>query len=356
MRQVRTMSSSRQAAPTIVTAADLYCELYEPESSSLRDYWPGLLVTAAAVLAASFLSSHYGAPLALMGLLIGLSLSFLNQDPRLRKGLGFASHTLLRVGIMLIGLRITASQIADLGPVALCVVTAITAATLLSGIFFARALGFDSAFGTLAGGAVAICGASAAAALSLVLDTRRRNPAHLSIVLVGIAAVSAIGMSLYPMLAHALGLNDQEAGFFLGASIHDVAQALGAGYSFSDAAGETATIVKLSRVALLMPVLAITAYFVAKNDGERRTIGKIPWFLVGFLLLVIVNSTVAIPNAVGSALSSLATILVASAITAAGISSPLAALLASGVKPLMVIVGASIVALLLSLVAAMVLL
>ncbi len=353
MRPVSTTTVLPEADSTSVTAADLYCEFYEQETSSLRDYWPGLAVTAAAVLAASFLSSHYGAPLALMGLLIGLSLSFLNQDPRLRKGLGFATHPLLRVGIMLIGLRITASQIADLGPLALCAVAAITTVTLLSGIFFARVLGFRNSFGTLAGGAVAICGASAAAALSVVLNTRRENPAHLSIVLVGIAAVSAIGMSLYPMLAHALGLNDQQAGFFLGASIHDVAQALGAGYSFSEKAGQTATIVKLSRVALLMPVLAVVAYFA--DGGERRKFGRVPWFLVGFLLLVIVNSTLAIPKVVGSVLSSLATILIASAITAAGISSPLASLLSSGIKPLMVIAGASVVALLLSLGAAAVL-
>lgn len=343
------------AVSATVTAADLYCELYEQEASSLRDYWPGLAVTAAAVLAASFLAGHYGAPLALMGLLIGLSLSFLHQDVRLRKGLGFASHTLLRVGIMLIGLRITMSQIADMGPAALCAVTAITTITLLSGIVFARALGFGNSFGTLAGGAVAICGASAAAALSVVLNTRRDNYAYLSMVLVGIAAVSAIGMSIYPMLAHALHLNDQEAGFFLGASIHDVAQALGAGYSFSEKAGEAATIVKLTRVALLMPILAIVAYSVARNDGAPRMSIKLPWFLVGFLLLVIVNSIIEIPPQMGSLLSDLATILVASAITAAGISSPLASLLSSGMKPLLVIVGASIVALSLSLTAAVIL-
>ncbi|MEJ7935452.1 putative sulfate exporter family transporter [Sphingobium sp. AN558] len=358
MRPVQTTMITPKGDIASVTAADLYCELYEPDSSgafSLRDYWPGLSVTAAAVLAASFLSGHYGAPLALMGLLIGLSLSFLNQDVRLRKGLGLASHTLLRVGIMLVGLRITASQIADLGPVALGAVAIITAATLVSGMIFARMLGFNTGFGTLAGGAVAICGASAAAALAVVLDTRRQNPAHLSIVLVGIAAVSAIGMSLYPMLGHVLNLNDQQAGFFLGASIHDVAQSLGAGYSYSERAGETATIVKLSRVALLMPVLAIVAYAVAKSAGERRMIGKVPWFLVGFLVLVIVNSTIAIPPVAGTALSSLASILIAAAITAAAISSPLASLLTTGLKPFMVIVGASLVALILSLAAAMLL-
>lgn len=343
------------AQSATVMAADLYCELYEQEASSLRDYWPGLAVTAAAVLAASFLTSHYGAPLPLMGLLIGLSLSFLHKDVRLRKGLGFASHKLLRAGIMLIGLRITVAQIAHLGPAAFAAVTAITALTLLSGMIFARALGLGNSFGTLAGGAVAICGASAAAALSVVLNTRRENQAHLSIVLVGIAAVSAIGMSLYPILAHALHLNDQEAGFFLGAAIHDVAQALGAGYSFSEKAGETATIVKLTRVALLMPILLITTYCVARTQvGARRSI-KVPWFLVGFLLLVIVNSAVVIPLPLGSMLSNVATILIASAITAAGISSPSADLLLKGMKPLLVIVGSSIIALSLSLVAAVLL-
>ncbi len=354
MRPVRPRLIPPQTSP--VMAADLFCELYEPEKTrSVRDYWPGLAVTAAAVLAASFLSGHYGAPLALMGLLIGLSLSFLHQDRRLHPGLGLASHTLLRVGIMLIGLKVTASQIADLGPAAFCAVTLITATTLLSGILFGRMLGFSTSFGTLAGGAVAICGASAAAALAAVLNTRRENPAHLSIVLVGIAAVSALGMSVYPTIAHMLHLSDRQAGFFLGASIHDVAQALGAGYFYSERAGQTATIVKLSRVALLMPVLAIVAYGVSRNDGDRRMIGKVPWFLLGFLLLVVVNSLVKIPPAVGTALGGIATTLIAAAITAAGISSPLASLLTTGIKPLMVIAGASLVALILSLAAALML-
>lgn len=182
MRAIRT--NLPYAASATVTAADLYCELYEQEARSLRDYWPGLAITAAAVLAASFLTHLYGAPLPLMGLLIGLSLSFLHQDARLRKGLGFASRSLLRFGIMLIGLRITVWQIADLGPAAFCAVTAIAMVTLFSGVIFARALRLGNSYGTLAGGSVAICGASAA--LSVVLNTRRENQAYLSVALVGL--------------------------------------------------------------------------------------------------------------------------------------------------------------------------
>lgn len=348
---------SRQTIEDLPAVADLYCELYEePKGTALRDYWPGLLVTAAAVLAAGFLSQHYGAPLALMGLLIGLSLSFLSEDTRLRKGLGFASHSLLRLGIMLVGLRITLSQIADLGPAALVAIVAILAITLFSGILCARALGYDIRFGTLAGGSVAICGASAAAALSTVLNTRRANPAYLPIVLVSISAVSAVGMSLYPMLAHAFGLSDRQAGFFLGASIHDVAQALGAGYSYSEAAGETATIVKLTRVALLAPVLGIVAYFLAPKDSQTRKFTRIPWFILGFLALVVVNSLQIVPAPASAFLNGVAPVLVASAITAAGISAPLNALMAAGLRPLMVIVAASLVALVASLIGAIVVL
>ena len=130
----------------------------------------------------------------------------------------------------------------------------------------ARRLGFDARSATLAGGAVAICGASAAMALATMLGERRASQAQLTLVLVGISAMSAAAMVLYPLAAHALALSDLRAGFLLGASIHDVAQALGAGYSYSDAAGQIAAIVKLTRVALLAPVLAIVALFL---PGER---------------------------------------------------------------------------------------
>jgi uncharacterized integral membrane protein (TIGR00698 family) len=332
-------------------AADLYGDIEPTPKARLQDYLPGLVIVVLGTLAAGFLSDRYGAPLTLMALLIGLALNFLSADARLTPGLAFASRSLLRWGIVLVGVRITFSQILALGPVALVCVVAIVTATIGIGVLAARRLGFDSAFGALAGGAVAICGASAAMALATTLGERRVSQAQLTLVLVGISAMSATAMVVYPIIAHGLALGDLKAGFLLGASIHDVAQALGAGYSYSDGAGQIAAIVKLTRVALLAPALAVVALFLPRG-GSGAGGAVLPWFVVGFFVLAGVNSLGVIPAAVATVTETTATWLLAAAVTATGIRSPLGQLLEAGPRPLAVILIATVAALLLSLVGA----
>ena len=270
-----------------------------------------------------------------MALLIGLALNFLSADMRLTPGLAFASRSLLRWGIVLVGVRITAGQIVALGPVALLCVLGIVAATMGAGVLAARRLGQDSAFGVLAGGAVAICGASAAMALATTLGEKRASQAQLTLVLVGISAMSASAMMLYPLVAHAFHMSDLKAGFLLGASIHDVAQALGAGYSYSDGAGGIAAIVKLTRVALLAPVLAVVAMGLARFGGGGEGAAKgpgVPWFVIGFFVLAGVNSFGVIPAVVASGAEKAAAAMLAAAVTATAIRSPLSQLLEAGPK------------------------
>lgn len=331
-------------------AADLFGDIEPSPRTSWRGYAPGLAVTAAGTLAAGFLADRYGAPLTLMALLIGLALNFLSADARLTPGLAFASRSLLRWGIMLVGARITFGQIAALGPVALLCVLVIVAATMGVGILTARRLGGGASFGTLAGGAVAICGASAAMALATTLGERRVSQTQLTLVLVGISAASAAAMLLYPLVAHALSLGDLRAGFLLGASIHDVAQALGAGYSYSDAAGQIATIVKLTRVALLAPVLAVVALFLPK-EGRGKGPG-VPWFVVGFFVLAGFNSLGIVPARAAIVAEQTASWLLAAAVTATAIRSPLGQLLEAGPRPLLVILASTVAAFALSLAAA----
>lgn len=327
-------------------AADLYGDIEPSPRVGWRDYLPGLAVVTMGTLAAGFIADRYGAPLTLMALLIGLALNFLSADARLTAGLAFASRSLLRWGIVLVGVRVTFGQIAALGPVALLAVIGIVAATIGAGILLARRLGAGTAFGTLAGGAVAICGASAAMALATTLGERRVSQAQLTLVLVVISACSALAMVLYPLTAHAAVFADLKAGFLLGASIHDVAQALGAGYSYSDAAGQIATIVKLTRVALLAPVLAIVALFLPR--GESRKGAGLPWFVVGFFVLAGINSLAVIPPLASATAEHAATALLAAAVTATAIRSPLGKLLEAGTRPVVVIVGATVAAFALS--------
>ena len=342
--------------------ADLFGDLLEINPApkrGVRSYIPGLLMAGVAALAAAYLSEHYGAPLMLMGLLIGLAFNFVNADARLHAGLGFASKTLLRWGIVLVGLQVTFAQIASLGWVAFLAIAVMIALVTLTGTLIARrgaaGGGFGGgAFGTLAGGAVAICGASAALALSSVLGEKRASQAQLTLVLVSVSAASALAMSVYPVLARALQLNDTQAGFLMGASIHDVAQALGAGYSYSDAAGQTASIVKLTRVAMLAPALAIVAWVYPTRNTTGRRVG-VPWFVLGFLAMTTLHSLAALPPLVLAWSPKLASGLLLLAVTATGIRSPMTLLLDQGWRSSLPVIASTVVSFLLALGAALVL-
>ncbi len=342
----------------IPLAADLYGDALDlsqsPHKLGWRSYAPGLAITTIAALAAAWLSEHYGAPQMLMGLLIGLAFNFTNSDTRLHPGLGFASKSLLRWGIILTGFQITIWQIMDLGWASFLWIALSVSLVTMIGVFTARFLRFSSAFGVLAGGAVAICGASAALALSTVLGNKRVNQAHLTLVLVAVAAASALAMSLYPVIAQMIGLSDRQAGFLVGASIHDVAQALGAGYSFSNIAGQTAAIVKLTRVALLAPALAIAALaFPADPDQSRGRI-ELPWFIFGFLALAAVNSLFHLPPEFGHFAKIATSALLLLAVTATGIRSPMQLLLEQGWRSAMPVIIATIAAFALSLAGALI--
>ena len=336
----------------ISQAADLYGDIEATPKVRGRDYLPGLVVAVLATMAAASLNQRYGAPLTLMALLIGLALNFLSADRRLTPGLTLASRELLRWAIVLVGARITFAQIAALGPEALLMVVVTVAATIAVGVGAARLLGFSAAFGVLAGGSVAICGGSAAMALSATLGERRVRQAELTLVLVGISAMSALAMVVYPAVAHGLGFTDAQAGYFLGGSIHDVAQALGAGYAFSPGAGEVATIVKLARVALLAPVLGVVALmFPAKLEitGSGTKIAFVPWFVLGFFAVAGVNSTGIIPTTVSYFAAETAAWMLAVSVAATAIRSPLAEILKAGPRPLLVIAVATLAAFALSL-------
>jgi uncharacterized integral membrane protein (TIGR00698 family) len=339
-------------SPLNPQAADLFGDIEPTPKVSLRDYVPGLIVAVLATMAAASLNQRYGAPLTLMALLIGLALNFLSADRRLTPGLALASRELLRWAIVLVGARITFAQIGALGPEALFMVVITVSATMGVGVLAARLLGYSNPFGVLAGGAVAICGGSAAMALSATLGEQRVRQSELTLVLVGISAMSSLAMMVYPAIAHSLNFSDAQAGYFLGGSVHDVAQALGAGYAFSPGAGETATIVKLARVALLAPVLgAIALLFPAQLQitGAKPKSIMVPWFVLGFFAVAGINSTGIIPTNASRFAADAAAWMLAISVAATAIRSPLAEILKAGPKPLLVIAVSTITALTLAL-------
>ena len=172
------------------------------------------------------------------------------------------------------------------------------AATIVVGIVLARLMGFRMFFGLLTGGAVAICGASAALALSAAMPAHPLKERATLFTVIGVSTLSTLAMVLYPVLTQALGMAPVQAGFFIGGTIHDVAQVVGAGYSLSHDAGDAATLIKLMRVAMLLPVIALAAALARRHEREQggdQPSGPrpplLPWFAVAFALLVLLNST-----------------------------------------------------------------
>ncbi len=306
--------------------------------AALRAAWPGVALAVLIAVAAAGLSAHYTAPAMLFALLIGMAFHHLSTDPRSKAGLDFASSFLLRLGVALLGLRLGFEDIASLGWGPVLAVIGLVAGTMGAGLVLARLTGRDFAFGTLAGGSVAICGASAALALAAVLPKHRVSERDVLFVVAAITALSTVAMVLYPILFATLGHTPEQAGFLIGATIHDVAQVVGAGYSMSEMTGDTATFVKLQRVALLpLAVLAVAVVFRQGQAGIAP-----PWFLTGFIVLVLVNNTVPLPGMINEGARLLSGWLLLTAIAALGVRTSLKEMAATGVQAAVVVVGCTL--------------
>ena len=310
----------------------------------VRELAPGFVVSAMVAAAATFLSEHYGAPVMLFALLLGMALNFLSNEGQCKPGIEYTSRTVLRLGVALLGMRLTVGQIAALGWKPVVLVVVVVTVTIALSVLVAWAMGFNRLFGLLTGGATAICGASAALALAASLPAHPQKEKAVLFTVIGVSALSTAAMIVYPMLANWFALSPIQAGVFLGGTIHDVAQVVGAGYSMSRETGDAATVVKLMRVAMLVPVI-LCATLVTRAQGVK-TGGKrpplLPAFAVGFLVLACINSTGVVPSSVqhlGNDLSRWALVI---AISALGMKTQLKELASVGIKPIALMVGETV--------------
>lgn len=321
----------------------------------IRDYvartqplLPGLMASAIVAAAASFLSEHYAAPVMLFALLLGMAMNFLATEGRCKPGIEFTAREILRVGVALLGIRITFGQIADLGWVPVLMVMGSVVLTIVVSVLVAKVLGFNPLFGLLSGGATAICGASAALALSAALPAHPGKERATLFTVIGVSAFSTVAMILYPMIVRVADLNPVNAGIFLGGTIHDVAQVVGAGYSMGRETGDTATVIKLMRVAMLLPVIVVAAVITRRlsardgTDSDAVRPPMLPWFAVGFFILAAVNSTGLVPQAIVHSGNELSRWCLVIAISALGMKTQLKELATVGLKPVALMIGETV--------------
>ena len=302
---------------------------------TLRHALPGLLLSATIALAVRFISDRLGGPAMLYALLFGMAFNFLSDDERFARGIRVASRNILRFGVALLGLRITTGDAMELGWPVLALIVASVVATVLIGGLIGRAWGLTSNQSILSAGAVAICGASAALAIASVLPSHKDHERNLILTVAGVTALSTVAMVFYPVLVTYLQYDNATAGVFLGATIHDVAQVVGAGYIISDQTGEISTLVKLIRVACLVPVvITISLLMHRRRSPDSGNEPLLPWFLVAFVVLVIVNSLGWVPAEAHAVMTPVSSWSLLTAVAALGVKTSLKSLADVGPAPI----------------------
>lgn len=270
--------------------------------SKIKNYTPGLLVCILAGILAAHISKITMIPVMLLAIIIGLLLHVLNSVSILKDGINWSSRGLLYTGVALMGLRIDLTDLSQVGFMAPLFVILTLITTLLVGYAIARALGQSKDFSILMSGAVGICGVSAAAAICSALEDNPLRDAQLAITVAGITVLSTLAMLLYPFISNALNLNILESGIFMGGGIHNVSQAVGAGYAVSNEAGDLAVIFKLIRVSMLLPVIIIISLVWGKGSStpypnvRSKLKASTPPFLVVFCLLALLSCLNIVPD------------------------------------------------------------
>ena len=299
----------------------------------------GLALTAA-IAAIAFLLRRLPGVAALSPMIIAiiLGIAFHNTvgtPPVAKAGVTFTLRRVLRLAIVLLGLQLTASQVAEVGPRGIAIIAATLLATFLFTVRFGRLIGVDRKLAELIAAGTSICGASAVIATNTVTEAGDEDVAY------AVACVTVFGslsMLLYPSLPALLHLDARAYGLWAGASIHEIAQVVAAAFQAGPQAGDFGTIAKLSRVMMLAPVVLGLGWLSA---GRRRAAGTaggvrppIPWFVLGFIALVAVNSVVTINPGVRTWIVGGTTFLLSMALAAMGLETDIRRLRAKGLRPL----------------------
>ncbi|MFZ3034461.1 MAG: YeiH family protein [Parvibaculum sp.] len=306
----------------------------------LVHHFPGVSLTVLIAIAATYLHRVPGfgglSPL-ILSILLGMGLHNIIGAPAFAKpGIAFSLRRVLRAAIVLLGLQLTLLQIGSVG-VAGVIGTVITlAATFLFTLWAGRRLGVERQLTTLIAAGTSICGASAVVATNAVVDGGDEDVAY------AIATVTVFGslsMVLFPFLNGFIHLGPQAYGLWTGSSIHEVAQVVAAAFQDGAAAGHFGTIVKLTRVLMLAPVVLIVAYVWArgsetKGEGDKRSKITVPWFAFGFLGMVVLNSFLPPMTTMHSTAAGVTTFMLAMALAAMGLETDIAKLKAKGLRPL----------------------
>ncbi|HTS64770.1 MAG TPA: YeiH family protein [Candidatus Acidoferrales bacterium] len=312
--------------------------------STIWKLLPGVALTAALACAARWLHgvpAISGISALMLAIFLGMAVGNTAGVPAaMQSGIRFSMRRLLRLAIVLLGFQISLRQILQVGGPGFLIVLATLVCTFLFTVWLGRRLGVDPKVAELIAAGTSICGASAIVAANTVTEADDEAVTY------SIAIITALGTAsilLYPLAAAAMGMPSPAYGLWTGASIHEIAQVVAAAFQGGSVSAQYGAISKLSRVMLLAPVVFTLGYLAARRrssaEGARARV-PVPWFLLGFLAMIAVNSLGVVPAAWTARLVTANQFLLAAALAAMGLETSLRKLRAAGMRPFLLGGGA----------------
>lgn len=301
--------------------------------------WKGLAFTLVFAVPAYFLGQYFpiiGGPV--FGILLGMVFASVRRPAVLEDGIAYTGKKVLQYSIILLGFEMNLYHVLDTGAKSVSVMVCTLATAFLVAIVVGRLLRLEFKTTTLIGAGTAICGGSAIAAVAPVIEAKEKDVAFSisTIFLFNIAAVF-----IFPFLGHLMGMSDAGFGMWAGTAINDTSSVVASGYSYSDTAGSLATITKLTRALMIVPVCLVMAVIMARRkhddaQGSTFSLKKVfPYFIAWFVVASVVNTIGILPMDVSHFLGQLGKFMIIVAMTAIGLRTNLRSLVRNGIRPIL---------------------
>lgn len=296
---------------------------------------PGLGLTFGIAVLATAVQRFSGIPALsplVVAMVLGMALRNLAGTPEAaRPGIGFSLRRVLRFAIVLLGFQLTLEQLRAVGLPGVAVIAVVLAATFVFTKWAGRALGVEARLAELIAAGTSVCGASAVIATNTVTRGTDEDVAY------AIACVTVFGslsMIAIPLLGEMMAMGPSHYGIWVGATVHEVAQVVGAGFQHGAEAGQAATVAKLSRVMLLAPLILVLGALARRGGKAAHGSAPTPWFVLGFIAVVLLNSALPLPEGLHAEVVGLTAFLLTMALAAMGLETDIRKLRAKGVRPL----------------------
>ncbi|WP_419743920.1 YeiH family protein [Macrococcoides bohemicum] len=272
----------------------------------------------------------------ILGIIISNAIKLPDQY---QPGIKFASKKILQYAIIVMGFTLNLRVVVEMGLSSLPITLTTITVALLTSVWLGKVMNIGENIRTLIGVGTAICGGSAIAAASPIVDAKEDEVAFS---LSTIFLFNIIAVFIFPVIGHTIGLSDIGFGHFAGTAINDTSSVVAAGYAYSETAGDTATIIKLVRALMIIPVCLILVMVQLKKSEKRAfSIKKVfPWFILYFFLASVVTSIINLPEAIISYIKMLSTFMISIAMAGIGLSVSIKQFRSIGIKP--VLLGASV--------------